>query len=298
MTFNDDSRIGSSRVRRRGRTTGIAVGGGAVGLIAVFLISQLVGFDVSQFVGGGRIGGGSTGGGTTSSDTELSECDTGADANQNVDCRMVGAYNSLDDFWSAEAPTLGVDYSQPDLIIFDQATETGCGSATSATGPFYCPPDTTIYIDTSFYAALRDNYGASGGPLAELYIVAHEFGHHIQQIGGTFAGTDRGDTGPGSDTIRLEVQADCYAGAWVAGASNTVDENGVPLLEPVTTEQIADALTAASAVGDDRIQQSAGSGVNPETWTHGSSEQRQRWFSAGLEGGVGACDTFAAGTAL
>jgi len=296
VTFNDDARIGSSNVKRRGRgarTAGIAGGGGLVAVLAVFLITQLTGVDVS-----GLVGGGTTGGGSTASDSELSECDTGADANESVDCRMLGAYNSLDDFWAGEAPAIGVSYAQPELLLFDQSVDTGCGGATSATGPFYCPADQTIYIDTSFYAELRDRFGASGGPLAELYVVAHEFGHHIQQSSGAFAAADRSDTGPGSDTIRLEVQADCYAGAWVAGASQTVDESGTPLLERVTSEQIADALSAASAVGDDRIQESAGGGVNPETWTHGSSEQRQRWFTAGLEGGAGACDTFASGVAL
>ena len=288
MTFNDDSNISNSRVRRRGRTTGIAVGGGGVGLIALFLLSQLLGVDL----GGLGIGAGAGGGGGAD-DTVLTECQTGEDANENVDCRMVGAYSSLDDFWVTEAPTVGVDYREPALILFDQSTSTGCGNATSATGPFYCPLDETIYIDTSFYTVLRDRFGASAGTLAELYVVAHEFGHHIQQIGGLFEGTDRSDTGPGSDAIRLEVQADCLAGAWVAGASQTEDEGGVRFLEPVTAQQVADALSAASAVGDDRIQQSAGGGVNPETWTHGSSEQRQRWFTTGYEAGPGACDTFA-----
>ncbi|MCU1637399.1 MAG: neutral zinc metallopeptidase [Microbacteriaceae bacterium] len=289
MTFNDNSNIGNSKVRRRGRTTGLAVGGGGVGVIAIFLLSQLFGVDL------GGLGVGVGGGGDASGDTELSECQVGEDANANVDCRMVGAYSSLEDYWVAQAPAIGIEYREPALILFDQTTTTGCGNASSATGPFYCPLDETIYIDTSFYADLRDRFGASEGTLAELYVVAHEFGHHIQQIGGLFEGTDRSDTGPGSDAIRLEVQADCFAGAWVAGASQTEDESGVPFLEPVTGQQVQDALSAASAVGDDRIQQSAGGGVNPETWTHGSSEQRQRWFSAGYDGGPGVCDTFATG---
>ena len=291
MTFNDDSRIGSDNVRRRsrGRTAGIATGGGVLGLVAVFLISQFLGVDVSGLVGGGT----DTGGGGTAQDTELSECTTGADANTNVDCRMVGAYNSLDSFWSGEAPQIGVTYSQPDLVIFDQGTSTGCGDATSATGPFYCPTDTTIYLDPSFFDELTSRFGADAGPLAQLYVVAHEYGHHIQQIGGFFANTDRSGTGPASDSVRLELQADCFAGAWVAGAESTTDENGQPLIEPVTDDQIAQALSAASAVGDDRIQQSSGGGVDPESWTHGSSEQRQRWFSTGRAGGAGECDTFA-----
>lgn len=294
MTFNDDSNISTNRVRRRGRNTGLAVGGGGVGIVALFLISQLLGVDLT----GLAVSAGGPRDGTSTGDTELSECDTGADANERVDCRMVGAYSSLDDFWAAEAPAVGITYVQPEMILFDGATSTGCGDATSSSGPFYCPPDETIYIDTSFYEQLRTTFGANGGPLAELYVVAHEFGHHIQQIGGIFDGTDRSDTGPGSDTVRLEVQADCFAGAWVAGASNTDDAAGERFLEPVTEQQIADALSAASAVGDDRIQQSAGGGVNPETWTHGSSEQRQRWFLTGYNGGAAACDTFGSGVQL
>lgn len=294
MTFNDNSNIGNNRVRRRGRTTGLAVGGGGLGVVALFVLSQLLGVDLTGLAGGAAPGGGGTSGG----DTELSECQTGADANESVDCRMVGAYSSLDDFWATQAPAVGIAYRQPEMILFDGATSTGCGNATSATGPFYCPPDQTIYIDTTFYEELRTTYGANGGSLAELYVVAHEFGHHIQQIGGIFDGTDRTETGPGSDTIRLEVQADCFAGAWVAGASRTDDAAGVRFIEEVTPQQIQDALSAASAVGDDRIQQSAGGGVNPETWTHGSSEQRQRWFMIGHDGGAGACDTFAAGVQL
>jgi len=289
MTFNDDSSISGSKVRRRGRTAGLAVGGGGIGVVALVLLGTFLGVDLTPFLGGGGVGGG-----TSQEESSLaSECQTGADANADVNCRMSAAYVSLDDYWVDAGPTIGIDYREPSFVLFDQATTTGCGNATSATGPFYCPPDESIYLDTTFYEQLRTRFGANGGPLAELYVVAHEWGHHIQQIGGIFDGTDRSASGPGSDTIRLEVQADCFAGAWVAGASQTEDENGVPLLEPVTPAQIQDALSAASAVGDDRIQESAGGGVNPETWTHGSSEQRQRWFLAGYEDGATACDTFA-----
>lgn len=290
MTFNDDSNIGSNRVKRRGRSTGIAVGGGGIGVvIVVFLVSQIFNVDLSGLVGGSS-------GATNPEASSLTECQTGADANASADCRVQGAYVSLDDFWMDAAPALGVQYHSPEAILFDDATGTGCGDATSATGPFYCPPDETIYIDTSFYQELRTTYGASGGPLAELYVIAHEFGHHIQQLSGSFDSADRSDTGPESDSVRLELQADCYAGAWVAKASTTADANGVTFIDPVTDAQIADALSAASAVGDDRIQQASGGSVNSESWTHGSSEQRQRWFQTGRAGGPEACDTFAATT--
>ncbi|MBF4568178.1 neutral zinc metallopeptidase [Plantibacter sp. VKM Ac-2880] len=288
MTFNDNADISGNKVKRRGKTTGIAVGGGAVGVIVIALISQFLGVDVSGLLGGGGVGGGSQ------EETLLSEeCQTGADANANVDCRMGGAYSSLDDYWSEELPALGVDYTSPaDFIIFDQQTNTGCGAASSATGPFYCPPDQTIYIDTSFYSELRDRFGASGGPLAEMYVVAHEWGHHIQALTGVMDRADRSGTGPASDSVRIEVQADCFAGAWVAAASDTEDAKGVAFLKPVTQQEIDDALSAAAAVGDDRIQEAATGQVNPEAWTHGSAEQRQRWFMTGYNGGPAACDTF------
>jgi predicted metalloprotease len=288
MTFNDNADISGNKVKRRGKTTGIAVGGGAVGVIVIALISQFLGVDVSGILGGGGVGGGSQ------EETLLSEeCQTGADANANVDCRMGGAYSSLDDYWSEELPALGVDYTSPaDFIIFDQQTNTGCGAASSATGPFYCPPDQTIYIDTSFYSELRDRFGSSGGPLAEMYVVAHEWGHHIQALTGVMDRADRSGTGPASDSVRIEVQADCFAGAWVAAASDTEDAKGVAFLKPVTQQEIDDALSAAAAVGDDRIQEAATGQVNPEAWTHGSAEQRQRWFMTGYNGGPAACDTF------
>ncbi len=292
MTFNDGSDIRNSRVRRRGRTTGIAAGGGGLLVVGLIVISQLLGVDLTPLAG--LAGGGSTSGGAASEPgTVLAECQTGADANNDVDCRVQGTVTSLDDYWAAQAPAMGIEFRFPEAAIFDGATATGCGDATSATGPFYCPTDETIYLDTAFYDDLRSKYGANGGPLAELYVIAHEYGHHIQRISGIFDQADRSGTGPDSDSVRIEVQADCFAGAWVAAASTTDDASGTRFLEPVTRQQVADALSAASAVGDDRIQQAAGAGVNPETWTHGSSEMRQRWFTTGFDAGAAACDTFA-----
>lgn len=292
MTFNPNSDISGSKVRRSGGKTGMAVGGiGGLGVIAVFLIAQFTGVDLSGFLGGNV-----NSETTAASGTLLEECATGADANANVDCRMAGAEVSLQDFWVDAYPALGASaaYHRPDFTLFSNAVGTACGNASSATGPFYCPGDETIYIDTTFYEQLRTQFGASGGPLSELYIVAHEWGHHIQNLEGTFASSNRTETGPTSDTVRIELQADCYAGAWVAAASTTEDSAGNALLEKPTQAQIDDALNAAATVGDDRIQQQSGGQVNPEAWTHGSSEQRQRWFTNGFTGGVTACDTFAA----
>jgi len=184
-------------------------------------------------------------------------------------------------------------YTTPPTRLFTDQTNTGCGAASSATGPFYCPADQTIYIDTSFYKELSTTYGANGGPLSELYVLAHEWGHHIQHLTGITDGLDLQQTGADSDSVKLELQADCFAGSWVGAASDIEASEGEPFLEPITQGQIDDALSAASAVGDDRIQKSAGADVNPEGWTHGSSEQRQKWFLAGYKGGPTACDTFA-----
>ncbi len=285
MTFNPNADIGGGKTSKRGRTTGIAVGGG-LGVVALFLLSQFLGVDLSGLAGGG-------GGQPAGSDTALEECQTGQDANERIDCRMKGAAASLEDYWQAAGPEIGLDYTGPqDLVLFDQAVSTGCGNASSATGPFYCPPDQTIYIDTSFYDQLESRLGASGGPLAEMYVVAHEWGHHVQNITGILSQSQDGQTGPTSNAVRVELQADCFAGSWVAAASRTEDASGVPFLQPVTREQYAQALDAAAAVGDDRIQEATQGQVDPHTFTHGTSEQRMRWFETGYEQGAGACDTF------
>lgn len=283
MTFNDDARIDSSKVSRRGRNTGIAVGGGGLLVVGLFLLSQLTGIDLTGLAGGQQEQQGG--------DQVVSGC-TGADANTNIDCRIGGAVDSLDEYWAEELPAFGVEYRPSQVVLFTAQTNTGCGGATSAVGPFYCPPDETIYIDTAFYDQLQSRFGSSGGPLAEMYVVAHEWAHHIQNISGIMQGLDLQDSGPASDGVRLEVQADCFAGAWVAAAEQTLDENGNRLFEDITQQDIADALSAAAAVGDDSIQEKTQGQVTPETWTHGSSEMRQKWFAAGYEGGPNACNTF------
>ena len=286
MTFRDDADISGSSVRRSGRGRGLAIGGGGglLGLIAVVVISQLTGVDLTGLLGGGGLGAG-----PQPQASSLSECYTGADANESVDCRVAGAAVSLEQFWIDAAPEIGVQYRGPGAIIFDESVSTGCGQATSAVGPFYCPNDETVYLDTGFYDDLRTRFGAEGGPLAEMYVVAHEWGHHMQKLTGALEAAQRGDTGPTSDAVRLELQADCFGGAWAGAASEGPDA----LLEPITREQVAQALDAAEAIGDDRIQQQTSGQVSPESWTHGSSEQRQRWFTIGFEGGVTSCDTFA-----
>ncbi|KZE95751.1 hypothetical protein AVP42_00025 [Agromyces sp. NDB4Y10] len=284
MTFNPNSDISGGRASRRGRNTGIAVGGG-LGVLALFLVGQFLGVDLSGLVGGGQ--------GPAPSDAALEQCETGADANERIDCRMKGASASLEEYWQDAAPTIGLEYTPPqDFILFEQAVSTGCGNASSATGPFYCPPDQTIYIDTSFYDQLESRFGAEGGPLAEMYVVAHEWGHHIQNIAGVLDSTRDGQTGPASNAVRVELQADCFAGAWAAAASSTEDPEGQPFLQPISPEEYEQAIGAAAAVGDDRIQEATQGQVDPHTFSHGTSEQRVRWFATGFEQGVGACNTF------
>ena len=289
MTFDDNAKIDSSRVSRRGRTTGIAVGGGGgLLVIGLFIVSQLLGVDLTGLAGG------TTGGDQPAE--PITQCDTGEQANASIDCLLGGASDSLDTYWSSELPKLGATYRSTNIVLFTDSTDTGCGGATSDVGPFYCPPDETIYIDTAFYDDLTNRFGATAGPLAEMYVVAHEWGHHIQNITGIMNGLDLQTTGPTSDSVRLELQADCFAGAWVGAAPTITDEDGVAFLEPVTDEQIQNALSAAAAVGDDRIQSSTQGQVTPETWTHGSSESRQKWFQIGYKGGPDACNTFQVAT--
>jgi len=260
-----------------------------VGAIVVFLIAQFTGVDLSRIVGGGN--------GLTTIQQEgesvdaAPECRTGRDANLRVECRMEGAAESLDAYWTSEARSLGISYTAPEFFLFQDSTDTSCGQASAATGPFYCPPDRAVFLDTAFYDDLQSQYGSSGGPLAQMYVVAHEWGHHIQQLQGSFANTDRSGTGASSGSVRVELQADCYAGAWVGDAATTKDANGETFFEPITRSQITDALSAASAVGDDSIQERATGRVDPDSFTHGSSEQRQRWFLRGYQQGATSCDT-------
>ncbi len=279
MTFRRNARLDTSQVRdRRGVSAGkgLAVTGGLGGIVALVLV-LLLGGDPSQLtaaLSGEQVG--------AEPGADLSaECQTGADANERDDCRIVGYVNSVQAYWGQTVQ----GYQLATTTFFSDGVSTGCGYADSAVGPFYCPADGGVYIDLGFFDDLQSRFGAEGGPFAEAYIIAHEYGHHVQNLLGDLQAG--GGSGAESTSVRTELQADCYAGVW---ANHAV---GTGYLEPITGEQVAQALDAASVVGDDRIQQQMQGWVNPETWTHGSSGQRQTWFRVGLDtGDPAACDTF------
>ena len=287
MTFRRDVELDPGQVRdvrgRRVRGGGVALGGGLGSLVIIALILLTTG-NLPDL--GGLGAGGQAPTGPVSS--QLSEeCRTGADANERQDCRIVGTVNSLQAYWTDAFRDAGQEYTEAVTTLFTDSVNTECGGATSAVGPFYCPLDQTIYIDLGFFEQLETRFGAEGGPFAEEYVIAHEYGHHVQNLLGLL---DQGrDAGAEGGAVRTELQADCFAGVW---GGNAVDTG---FLEPITREQVGQALDAAAVIGDDRIQEQTQGQVSPETWTHGSSEQRQEWFSTGLETkSADACDTFEA----
>lgn len=313
VRFNPKARLDTSRVNDAGSGGGgggglggggmrlpIPTGKGGIGgivvLVVIFLIAKALGVDLG-------LGGDGTSTASAYSPARLGDaqqgsdryagCKTGADAQDNPDCARVAVENSLTDYWDSELG--GKFHPEKAVVTFSGSVNTGCGGATSDVGPFYCPSDETIYLDTTFF---RDVYegqlGGKDAPFVEAYVLAHEYGHHISNLLGFMTeASRRGQQGPQSGSVRLELQADCYAGLWANHATSTEDAAGQKLLLDLTDQDIAEALDAAKTVGDDYIQKRSGGRVDEEGWTHGSSAQRQKWFNIGYEkGDLDACDTF------
>src|ERR1700755_651005 len=232
MTFNEGMQIDTSTTSASGGGgRGIAIGGGLGGLLFL-VVALLLGVDPgkvathlprnpSQHVAPGF---------------DLSKCRTGADANKYVQCRVVATGNSVDAVWHQQMPKLGRNYTRPHVRLFSGQVNTKCGAATSAVGPFYCPVDQTAYFDTDFFQELVDKFGSSGGPFAQEYVVAHEYGHHVQQLQGLLGRSQQGAQGAGGNGVRTELQADCYAGIWAHYASTVKQENGTPFLNPLSDQ--------------------------------------------------------------
>ncbi|MCD2195566.1 neutral zinc metallopeptidase [Actinomycetospora endophytica] len=329
MRYDDDAQLDTSEVtdtRGEGGGGPVGLGGGGLGggllplLIGflfrgrsgkaswVVILVAVVGFVAVQYLGGGTgssssvAGGfGAPGGPGRAGASDLaSECRTGADANAKLDCAIVADINSIQAYWSGGgyaqiAPTVrgaAPRYQNVDTVFFSNSVNTRCGSANSSAGPFYCPGDHLVYIDLSFYDQLKSQFGAEGGPLVNAYVLAHEYGHHVQDLLGTEAKLQT-LKGASSDSVRLELQADCFAGVWMNHASQPV--GGKPaLISDITQADLNSTVDAAQRIGDDYIQGKLGGGtVNPDSFTHGSSAQRKKWLTTGFTtGDARRCDTF------
>ena len=270
---------------RRGSRRGVAIGGGGLGIVGVVLAIVFTlagggsGADVLRQLEAPASSG--------STDAQPLSCPNGAQTN--TACFVTAVVNNVQATWSDIFAKSGRRYVDTKLVLYTDATSSGCGPANSAVGPFYCPADRKVYLDLGFFQELRDRFGAPGD-FAQAYVIAHEFGHHVQNLLGTsdkVYGAEQQHKGDANAlSVRLELQADCYAGVWAANTSAQPDPN-----------DFRQALDAAAAVGDDRLQKEAGQRVNQDTWTHGSSAERMRWFQNGLSGGsMSDCDTFSAPT--
>ncbi|GAA5145090.1 neutral zinc metallopeptidase [Pseudonocardia eucalypti] len=318
MDFNSDAELDTSQVEDlRGSGGGggggfggrVALGGGGVslvGLLLYFVLSQVggaAGIDPSILTGGAPGGTASRSqsqSGQVSDEALRQRCQRGRDAAANRDCEAVAVINSIQAYWTREFASEGRRYQPANTRFFSGGVNTGCGAASSDTGPFYCPADHLIYIDLTFFQELEQRFGAKGGPFARAYVLAHEYGHHVQNLLGTNRQVRSGATGATSGSVRLELQADCYAGVWANHATQTTSASGKPLIQNVTSTDIAAGVDTAERIGDDFIQSElAGQRVDQSKFTHGSSAQREKWLLAGIRSGdPGQCDTFAKGTDL
>lgn len=275
-------RRGSGNIEdRRGQGGGgLRIGGaGGLGLLAIVLVGYFLGVDLTPLLNGADIGP------SVQTQGELTDQD-----------RQVGDFVSVvladtEEVWTQIFQGLGRSYTPTTLVLYSQITPSSCGTASGATGPFYCPEDKKVYLDTDFFATLSRQLGAQGD-FAQAYVVAHEVGHHVQDELGILSKVNAvraqsSEAQSNALSVRVELQADCFSGVWARHAQEqfgSLDEG-----------DIAEAMNAASRIGDDTLQRNAGRHPMPDSFTHGTSEQRQRWFAEGFRSGdVGACDTFSA----
>ncbi len=291
MPFNDNAQLDPSQIQDRrgsggggfsGRGRRIAFGGGGCGLLILIIIAIIFGFNPLQLLGMTDMSQATYEPSMGDVSDLTAACQTGADANEREECAVVGYVNSIQAYWSDVFAAQGIQYTEAQTVLYSGYTEAACGYAQSAMGPFYCPTDQSVYLDMSFFSDLQTQYGAHGGPFAEAYILAHEYGHHVQDLFGILDSAGNSQDG----AIFIELQADCLAGVWM----NHAVETGY--LEYITSAEIAEALNAAATVGDDRIQRQSQGYISPETWTHGSSEQRQAALEDGYNSGdIESCNT-------
>jgi uncharacterized protein len=271
---------------RRGTRGGGAAKLGIGGVVVLGLLSAIFGTDFFALVGGG----GSAPPADNSAPVPTSEAE---------ETQIQFVSTVLDDTqrnWERIFAESGQQYRRAKLVIFTDSVDSGCGSARAAMGPFYCPADEKVYIDLGFYNELQERFGAPGD-FAQAYVIAHEIGHHVQSLLGLSDQVRRAQ-GQNPDqanelSVRLELQADCFAGIWAHSMNPNLRGADEPAMQPGDAEE---ALNAAAAVGDDRIQSQGSGEVNPETWTHGSARLRSQWFNTGLQtGNVDNCNTFGGG---
>lgn len=264
----------------------IPVGGGIGGIVLLIIIVVVL----NLLGGGGSV---PSGGLTGAPGGAIASLDP-----QDNELQFINAVTvDVQTFWGEQFSATGSDYPETVTVLFTDQYQSGCGVASSATGPFYCPNDQKVYLDTAFFDELSNRFGAPGA-FAQAYVLAHEFGHHVQDALGTMdqvAAQQQNDLSRANElSIRLELQADCYAGLWAHSVWASPDQANV---ESITDQDVREAINAAEAVGDDRIQEQATGTIDKESWTHGSAEQRSTWFSRGFKGGaIASCDTFAAST--
>jgi len=277
MRLGDQRRSSNVEDQRGGGGFGLPVIGGGIGTIVIVIIAALFGVNPGKLLQQGG-----------TAPTQQAPVQPGSTTDPQVDF-VQAVLGDTEDVWNAYFKEHGQQYQEPHLVLFSRAVQSACGMAQSATGPFYCPLDGKVYIDLEFYRELKQRFQAPGD-FAQAYVIAHEVGHHVQNLLGTsdkvHALQERASESQANElSVRLELQADCYAGVWANHAQKMKN-----ILEPGDVEE---ALNAASAIGDDRLQMQSRGYVTPDSFTHGTSEQRVSWFKRGFQGGeLGNCETF------